>query len=655
MALESDSSGERMFSYPLLSRREWLYLLSLLVPFVLYDLALKSSLVVSWPKELGFRESLGLMRSDLLFNLGYALLWVGLFAVARRGPFRWFVVGLFHTTAILVALVSVSAYQYYKVTGSMLDLRFMLFSLSSTQGLGDVVASEVTPGLLALILAVLAYAVLGPLLVTRLVGRWRGGWPSVGGAREATVYWIHLAGVGFVVCALFSLSLLPGGGGSIGGPSKSFSRDAFLNVAMDAAEQVGSGGLSAVAAPTVAGEPPEASLKPTAETEKRNVVLIHLESTRAQSVAPYNEDLGATPFMQELAKSSLVAERAYAAVPHTTNAMAASNCGIDPPLNPWQTSSLGDRVPVWCLADLLKEQGYDNVWFTSSVSTFEVERLPELVKNLGYDEFYPVETMDEEGFEEANYFGYEDDIMLEPSEEWLTEQKESGHPFLATYETITPHHQYLAPQESYGRLELDENDGLNRYLNSVRYQDFFLNNLFDQYKELGLYEDTVFILYGDHGEAFGEHGLFQHDNVPYEEALKIPMFVHDPKQFQNGARVEDLASQLDILPTVADLLGYQIEGGAYGGRSLLAPLPENRTLTSSCWNDSGCLASIRGTEKYIYYFDDRPEEIFDLSEDPEELWNLAGEYGEEELEKRRNELLKWRAKVNSTYGIRAFG
>ncbi len=78
---------------------------------------------------------------------------------------------------------------------------------------------------------------------------------------------------------------------------------------------------------------------------------------------------------------------------------------------------------------------------------------------------------------------------------------------------------------------------INRYLNSVRNQDFFLKNLFEQYKELGLYEDTVFVLVGDHGEAFGEHGRFQHDNAIYEEGIKVPLIIHDPKRFENGTRL----------------------------------------------------------------------------------------------------------------------
>jgi len=635
-----------------LKRREWVFLLSLLLPFAVYDLTLKALLVTSWPKDLGFVENLRLMRSDILFGLGYAMLWVGLFAVVRRGFWHWVLIGLFHLATLLIALVATGAYQYFKVTGSTLDSDFVLFSLSSTEGLGDVVASEVTPGLLVLMLAVLAYVFFGPWLVTRLVARWRG-WPQTGRNRSTGISWPRLAGVGLTTCALLSLSLslLPGGSGGIAAPSKSFSLDAFVNVAVSVAE----GGETLAYAAEPPGPPPEASLVPTAEAEKRNVVLVHFESTRAQSVTPYNPGLETTPFMAELAEESLLAEQAYVVVPHTTNAMATSNCGVDPPLNPWQTSSLGDQAPGECLADLLKEQGYDTAWFTSSTAEFKIERLPELVENLGYDQFYPLESMDTEGFEPANYFGYEDDIMLEPSRNWLTEQKESGKPFIAAYETITPHHQYLAPQERYGREEFSEDYLLNRYQNSVRYQDIFLQNLFDQYKEMGLYEDTIFVLYGDHGQGFGEHGRYQHDNTIYQEGLSIPMIVHDPKRFENGERVTAPVSQLDILPTVADLLGYEVEGGDYKGSSLLQPLHEDRTLMTSCWNESGCMASIKGKEKYIYHFDDKPEEIFNLSEDPDELRNLAGEFGEEELEERRAELLEWRAKVNSAYGIRASG
>jgi lipoteichoic acid synthase len=632
-------------SRSLLSRSDWVYLLSLLVPFVLYDLALKGLLIALQPQDLRLMEGVGLIRSDLLFNLGYVLLWVGLFAVARKGPSRAVVLALFHGATILVALITTTAYQYFRVTGSTLDSDYILLWLSSREGTGGAVASESTLGLVALILGIIFYGALGPLLVTRLLARWRGGWPDAG-SRTAEISWLRLTGVGLAAYTLFSLSLLPGGESSR--TSKSFSRDAFVNVVMTAAEVADNEELPDVVAAPVVEDPPEASLSPTAESERRNVVLIFLESTRSGATTPYNKRLETTPFMDELAESSLLVERAYAVVPHTHNAVAATNCGVEPPLDRWGTKLLSaqDRIPSICVADLLKEEGYKTAYFMSSTQSFE--RSPEILENLGYEEFYSLESMDTEGYEEANYFGYEDDVMLDPSEKWL--QENGNEPFLATYLTVTPHHDYRAPQQRYGREEYTQDELLNRYLNSVRYQDFFLKNLFDQYKKLGLYEETVFIVLGDHGEGFGEHGRFQHDNTIYEEGLRIPMLIHDPKRFPNGARLEGPVNQLDILPTIADLLGYQLEGGSYSGSSLLRPLRKDRTLMFSCWNDEGCLGSLKGFEKYIYHFDDKPEEIFDLSKDPSERENLAEERSEE-ANKRRLELLEWRAKVNSRYGI----
>jgi lipoteichoic acid synthase len=82
------SGRQRKASGPLLPWRDWVYLLSLLVPLIDYDLFLKLMLISGRPGTPGMLQTLGLMRSDLLFNLGYAALCIGLFAVAHRGPLR---------------------------------------------------------------------------------------------------------------------------------------------------------------------------------------------------------------------------------------------------------------------------------------------------------------------------------------------------------------------------------------------------------------------------------------------------------------------------------------------------------------------------------------------------------------------------------------
>ena len=90
--------------------------------------------------------------------------------------------------------------------------------------------------------------------------------------------------------------------------------------------------------------------------------------------------------------------------------------------------------------------------------------------------------------------------MLEPSKEWLEEN--GDEPFLAEYLTGTGHDDYRCLSTRYGSEDFAEDEELNRYLNCLRYQDIFLKNLLDQYKEMGLYEKTIFVIYGDHGEGF---------------------------------------------------------------------------------------------------------------------------------------------------------
>jgi arylsulfatase A-like enzyme len=270
------------------------------------------------------------------------------------------------------------------------------------------------------------------------------------------------------------------------------------------------------------------------------------------------------------------------------------------------------------------------------------------VKNFGYEDYYPLESMDTEGFEQTNYFGYEDDIMLEPSKKWLEKQKESSDPFLAEYLMGTGHDDYQCLSTHYGTEDFSNNEVLNRYLNCIRYQDIFLKNLFDQYKELGLYDTTIFVIYGDHGEGFGEHRRFQHDDNMWEEGIKVPFLIHAPGWFENGERVKGLSNHTDILPTVLEMLGYEVKDGEYPGYSLLHQIPENRTLMFNCFHDKACSASLKGTEKYIYHYGNQPDEFFDLSKDPLERENLADERGDE-VENRREELSEWRSSVNATY------
>ena len=593
----------------------------------------------------GLLGVLHLMGSEVFFNLGYAVFWVGLCAAVRKGPLYWAVVIVFHLITILVIIVNACAYQYFEVTGAMLDYLTLAEFIPKFDEIHPILFQEETlPWAWILLSATLFYATVGPLVVTDAVGRWQG-WLSEPAPEETaeTPFW-NLLGLFLLALSFGSLSLLVGFA-TAGDNGASVAGDPFLNVIMTGMKETATGEAAPDVDPVSKQSAANASLSETLQTQQRNVVLIHLESTREKSVTPYNEDLQTTPFLNELAESSLLAERAYVVLPRSSKGSVAVNCGVEPALYPGPEFVLGG-IPAPCLAGLLKGQGYRTVFFQSNTNA--ADNFGDIVKNMGYEEFYPTESMDTEGFAVTNTFGYEDDIMLKPSEEWLRAHEDE--PFMAEYLTSTGHYGYECVPNRYGTVDFSEDDQLNRYLNCLHYLDTFVKNLMDQYKELGLYDNTIFVLFGDHGEGFGEHGRFMHGDTPYEEGLRIPLIVHAPGSFENGERVRGLSSQVDILPTVLDLLGYEVNNGEYPGFSLLHELPEDRTLMFSCISNRECLASIEGNQKYIYHYGKQPDEVFNLSTDPLETRNLASVYSKEALDERREELLKWRSRVNAGYG-----
>ncbi|HEV2093128.1 MAG TPA: sulfatase-like hydrolase/transferase [Rubrobacter sp.] len=613
----------------LLTRGDWIYLACLLVPVFLYNITLKVVRIVTRPDPPGLLGFLDQVRSDLLFNLGFAALWVGIFALVRVGWPRRVVMLLFHLTVVVVVVLTTSAHFFYESTGSTLDLSFVIVSISSIGEIQGAIGSETTLLHWILISVVLFYVLAGPALLTMLLaGNWRPAEGDSGRPGHAPIT------VGGIALVLFCLSLVP----SVTNAGNAFARDPLANMMVN---EVASTEVEATVSPD--SLPTDTRLSPTPQTEKRNVVVVVLESTRAESTTAYNEDIDTTPFLDELSEESLMAERAHAVVPHTSKALLATICGVDPPLDTQKTESEPGIIPARCLPELLGEQGYESAFFQSATKTFE--RRPQLVENFGYDFFRAIEGMDRTGYQRVNYFGYEDEVMLKPSREWLEDNGDDG-PFMTTYLTVTPHHNYVVPKR-YGTEKYSSDPELNKYLNTVRYQDFFLKKLFEQYKDLGLYEDTVFVILGDHGEGFGEHGLKQHDNTIYQEGLHIPLLVHDP-QNPEPRRVEENVSELDVLPTVTDMLGYEVEGGEYPGHSMLSP-PKERKIKVSCYHERTCLASIDGDQKYIYSYGNRGEEYYDLSEDPEERNNLIEEQPEKKIEDLRDDLLAWEARVTASY------
>ena len=177
------------------------------------------------------------------------------------------------------------------------------------------------------------------------------------------------------------------------------------------------------------------------ESRYRHVAFIILESTGALATTVHNPSLPSTPFLAAMAEKSLVTERAYVAVPHTSKALIAMMCGIFPYPYMEVVEKAPENLPTECLPKLLGDRGFETIFF--SAATREFEHREAVVNALGFTDFRPFDTMPRSGFERVNYFGFEDNIVLDPAAEWL--QKRRGKTTFAVYLTNTTHHPYTIP------------------------------------------------------------------------------------------------------------------------------------------------------------------------------------------------------------------
>jgi lipoteichoic acid synthase len=616
-----------------------------MVPLIAYLVSLKVIRILGRQDATGVVGFLDLVRSDVLMSIALAVFWGGVLACLRNLYARRAGMVAMHIAALVTALWATSAHLFYIKTGSPLDLAMLRAAWSAGGDIRGVIAAEVSGRHNLWLLLLVVHCTVGPGLVgvvMRRLARRPLRRPHRPHPRRHG--WQVFLATASTSALLVVLAAIPGH------TAAGFSRDPLLNTVIAPIEAKRFSQELDLVPPTADELPIDTSLATTDRTRQRNVVMVFLESVRASATTLEVPTLPTTPFLSRLAKTSLVATNAYAVVPHTSKALTAGHCGVAPPLDMEVTEAKPRGIHARCLPELLGEQGYRSAFFQSATQNYE--NRAGLVANLGYDEFFPVEDLPKEGFAQANYFGMEDDIMLEPSRRWL--QADDDRPFLAAYLTVTSHHDYTVPS-TFPTKHLSDDPELNRYLNTVRYQDRFVKRLIQQYKRLGLYRDTIFVVMADHGEGFGEHGLRQHDNTIYSEGIQIPLLIHDPAK-PRPQRLTHPVQSTGVLPTVADLLGFDIVGGSYAGTSFVHPAssPEGAAsrIRIACWVDDRCMASIHGDEKYIFHFRQRPDEFFDLSTDPEERHNLIEQQDPDKIAALRADLLRWRAHVRGMTALR---
>jgi arylsulfatase A-like enzyme len=233
--------------------------------------------------------------------------------------------------------------------------------------------------------------------------------------------------------------------------------------------------------------------------------------------------------------------------------------------------------------------------------------------------------------------------MLDPALAWIDEQ---SCPFFLGVLTLTPHHDYGIP-DGFPATAWSGDENLNNYLNTVAYVDRFVGKLFAGLEARGLIDNTIFVVAGDHGEGFGEHGRTQHDSVIWEEGLRVPLIVRGPG-IEPGSAVTGLRQLQDIPPTILRMLDLEVPT-ELDGLDLFTSLGHERVF-ASCWPDERCMAMIEGNQKVIDHYEHQGEQMFVLDDDPLEENDVAS-VGENPayVEMAVALMRQWRDDVNARY------
>lgn len=170
--------------------------------------------------------------------------------------------------------------------------------------------------------------------------------------------------------------------------------------------------------------------------------------------------------------------------------------------------------------------------------------------------------------------------------------------------------------------------------------DAFLGELVEELEAQGLLENAVLVASGDHGEGNGEHGLYVHDNVYFEEGLHVPAVVVAPGLVPPGIVNSEPRTLLDLFPTVLELLDIDFDHRSLDGFSLLQAQPQNAKRYFRCWYDEYCQGYVQGASKVVAVPQEDTFFRFDLTRDPGEVSPLAEE---NELVPDVDELQDWMA------------
>ncbi len=354
------------------------------------------------------------------------------------------------------------------------------------------------------------------------------------------------------------------------------------------------------------------------EGETPHVIFLFLESFRAKNVGALGAKKGVTPHFDRLAKEGILFTDFYANSVRTSRSVVSSLFGVPSDVDASEAAARTE-APFIGIPQLMHEGGYQTSYLHNG--TVEFENQDAFFKLHGYDAIHGKEAM-MEAFPKApvSSWGLPDEYLMRYTADFLAERQ--GSPQFLTLFSITNHHPWNLP-EHYKPPTLPEEVSrtYKKYLNTFHYTDACLGLLVELLKEKCLLQNTLLFILGDHGYPMGEHGNFVEQRYLYEENIRIPLLIYGEGRIIEPKRITTPGSQLDLVPTLMDLLdlhGFNLSIG-----SSLMRESEGRPIffhNPYVFKNFGCRA---GKYKFIYTRISQEIELYDLEKDPGEKENIA--------------------------------
>ena len=367
----------------------------------------------------------------------------------------------------------------------------------------------------------------------------------------------------------------------------------------------------------------------------RHLLLITIDTLRADHLGCYGHPARATPALDRLAREGVRFANVQSPVPLTLPAHASLLTGLDPPAHGVRDNGsykLAESFPT--LTTRLAERGFATGAF---VSAFVLD--PRFGLARGFDTYRTVEALQTNANTTLADVQRPGGETIAEARAWIEQQSERR--WFAWIHLYEPHSPYQPPEPFASRHPSDA------YLGEVAAADQLVADLLDWLERRRLHEQTLVILTADHGEGRGDHQEEFHSFFIYESTLRVPLILAGPG-IPGGRAVESLAGLIDIVPTALALLGLPAPD-RLPGRDLSAAWRESdsnertfyaETLVPQLHFGWSPLHALReGRFKYIRA---PREELYDLEADPGELTNLAAQESErvERLRLRLQSLLE---------------